>query len=155
MIFSYRLERQAESFQGEIFLDRDEILHIIDSVYTARKAGDKEAVAAYWAPDAIFRLAGEASLMSAVVPAGTGGAKDAVDALIDRFQFHELERLSAVVEGNMAAIHWRVTFSTAGCAPLTTEISDLWTIGEDGKAVSLLQFTDTALLWSQLDRARE
>jgi len=134
-------------------MDRAEFLQTIDSLYAARKAGDKQALAAYWAPDAVFRIAGEAKLMSAAVPAGTEGAKETVEALIDKFQFHALERLNAVVEGNMAAIHWRVTFSTGGCAPLTTEICDLWTIRDDGKVVSLLQFTDTAMLLATLERA--
>ena len=39
-------------------MDRDAMLQTIDAAYAARQRGDKEAVAAFLAPNATFRLAG-------------------------------------------------------------------------------------------------
>jgi ketosteroid isomerase-like protein len=130
-------------------IEREEILRIIDGAYAARMRGDKEAVAEYWEPDAVYRLAGEASIMPAV-PVGPADVMEAVGALIDLFHFHKLERVEAVVEGLNAAIHWRVTVSTWGGERVDAELFDLWRFSERGKATSLLQFTDTALIVQML-----
>ena len=130
--------------------DRDEILGIIDEAYETRARGDKAALAKYWAPAATYRLAGAANLLP-TVPVGPHEANAAVDALIDLFRFHDLERLDAVVDDGKAAIHWRVTVSTGDRAPVKTELYDLWTFDAAGKLTSLTQFTDTALLRTMLE----
>lgn len=126
-------------------LDRDEMLRVIDGAYAARMRGDKAAVAQYWEPEATYRLAGEASIMPAV-PVGPTDVMEAVGTLMDLFHFHKLERVDAVVEGPRASVHWRVTVSTWGGERVDAELYDLWQFSERGKAVSLLQFTDTALI---------
>jgi ketosteroid isomerase-like protein len=125
-------------------IEREELLAVIDGAYAARVRGDKAAMAEFWEPDATYRLAGEASMMPAV-PVGPAEALHAVSALIDLFEFHELERVSAVIEGLTAAVHWRVKVS-AGGPRFEAELFDLWQFSERGKAASLLQFTDTALI---------
>jgi ketosteroid isomerase-like protein len=130
--------------------DRDDILRIIDEAYETRARGDKAGLAKYWAPAATYRMAGAANLLP-TVPVGPHEANAAVDALIDLFQFHDLERLHAVVEDDRAAIHWRVTVSTGGQEPVKTELYDLWTFDTAGKLKSLVQFTDTALLRTMLE----
>ena len=125
-------------------IGRETILATIDGAYAARMRGDKQAVAQYWEPEATYRLAGEASMMPAV-PVGPGDAMKAVDALIDLFEFHALERVDAIVEGHSAAVHWRARVS-AGGQHFDAELFDLWQFSERGKVVSLLQFTDTALI---------
>lgn len=118
------------------------MLQRIDAAYAARAAGDRAAVADHWEPGATYRLAGEAT----VTPALPGDAIQAVNALIDLFEFHELERVHAVVEGDSAAIHWRVRVSTPGGEPVEAEIYDLWRFAASGRVASLVQFTDTALI---------
>jgi ketosteroid isomerase-like protein len=125
-------------------IEREAILATIDAAYAARMRGDKEAVAQYWEPEATYRLAGESTMMPAV-PVGPGDAMKAVDALIDLFEFHEIERVNAVVAGLSAAVHWRIKVSTGGQV-FDAELFDLWQFSERGKAISLLQFTDTALI---------
>jgi ketosteroid isomerase-like protein len=111
--------------------------------------GDKAALALYWSPGATYRLAGLAEMLPGF-PVGPSDAQPAVHSLVDLVQFHKLEKLDALVDGLRAAVHWKVTFSTQGRPPATTELYDLWHFDEDGKVASLLQFTDTALLSSQL-----
>lgn len=125
-------------------LDREMILETIDAAYAARTRGDRAALASYWAPDATYQMVGANMLPR--VPAGVAAMQDAVGTLIDIFQFHEVERLTAVVEGLRAVLHWRINFSTGAGNFATTEVCDLWEFAPDGKVRSLLQFTDTALL---------
>ena len=127
--------------------DRAQILKTIDDAYAARATGDKAAVRTFLAPGASFRLAGDPAMLPKVRSALEGlDAAGAIDALIDAFTFHRQERLNAVVDGNKAAVHWRVTLSSAGGEKVTTELYDLWTIDEAGKLTSLTQFADTALI---------
>lgn len=126
-------------------MDRAQVLQRIEETYEARTSGDKERVATYLAPGARFRIAGDANLLAGF-PAGPEEAQSAIGQLIDRVKFHSHERLDTVIEGNNAAIHWRTTLSVDGKPPVTTEMCDLWSFDEQGRATSLLQFIDTGLL---------
>lgn len=124
--------------------DRAQVLSIIDEAYACRVRGDKAAVAAFVAANATFRINGDASLMPNV--ATGGAAMPTIGHLIDDFKFHEVERLDAIVEGDKAAVRWRIRLSYQDGEPVTTEACDLWTFGPDGKMTSLLQFVDTSLV---------
>jgi ketosteroid isomerase-like protein len=125
--------------------DRAAVLAAIDEVYRLRIAGDKSALEARFAPGAQIQLAGRAELMPGVA-VGPADAGPTIAALIDTFVFHEHERLDAIVEGDKAAVRSRITVSRPGGETVTTELYDLWTIGEDGRPTSVLQFVDTALV---------
>jgi ketosteroid isomerase-like protein len=125
--------------------DRAAILAAIDEVYRLRIRGDKPAMQALFAPGARIQLAGAAELMPGVAT-GPADAAPTIAALIDTFVFHEHERLDAIVEGDKAAVRSRVKVSRPDGEIVTTELYDLWTIGEDGKPTSVLQFVDTALV---------
>lgn len=123
--------------------DRDQILQLIDEAYAARIAGDRDALARYWAPESTFRIAANTALIGDV-PGGECDAGESVARLIDLFRFHNLERIHAVVEGNRAAIHWRLCVSCGESAAIETELLDLWELSPEGQLLSLVQFTDTA-----------
>ena len=126
--------------------DRDQLLSNIDAAYAARIRGDKVALGAHFATGATFRLAGNANLVRGDLPVATSDAEKAVSDLIDLFQFHDIERLDAVVDGDTAAVRWRLSVSTGGAQPVETEVYDLWKFDDEGRAVSLTQFADTALI---------
>jgi len=126
-------------------MDRALLLRKIDEIYDARARGDKEAVSIHLAPGSRYQLAGDTDLLSDF-PAGPEEAPKAISTLIDRVKFQHHERLCAIVEGNRAAVRWRVTLSVDGKPPVTTEICDLWEFDEVGRMTSLVQFIDTALL---------
>ncbi len=125
-------------------LDRQAVLRRIDDLYATRARGDKEALKAFWAPDSTFRLAGDSSFV-APFPSGPD-AVASVDRIIDLVTFHSFERVDAVVDGHKAAVLWRVRLSVRDGEPVTTELYDLWTFDDEGRATSVLQFCDTALL---------
>jgi len=124
--------------------DRETILKNIEAGYDARTRGDREALAVLWAPGGTYRLVGAETLSG--IAEGDTDANEAIGALIDMFQFQKVERLATLVDGNTAALHWRITFTSGDSEPATVELCDLWEIADDGKLKSLTQFTDTQLL---------
>lgn len=131
-------------------LERTEILRIIDEAYAARMRSDKAALARYWAPDATYRMSCDPGSLPVDVPVGPCDADQSTSKLVDMFQFHEMERLDVVIEGNRAALHWRIAVSTPDKPQISTEIAEFWEFTDDGKAKSLTQFVDTATLVSMV-----
>ena len=132
---------------------REQILDAIDAGYAARTRADKAALADFWAPGAVFDIAGEMSLLPPF-PKGPAAAGEAVGELIDLIRFHDYRRLDAIVEGNRAALRWEIDFSIGTSPVTTTQISEYWEFDDDCRATSLLQFVDTALLGKMLTEAR-
>ena len=126
-------------------LGREIVLAIIDAAYAARASGDKVALEQFWAPDATYRMVGEVGLRDRY-PLGPMDANRATGAIIDLIAFHALERVDAIVEGNRAAILWNVTMSSGASGERPSQLYDLWELDDDGKARSLIQFADTALV---------
>ena len=125
--------------------DREAMLRTIDRLYEARVKGDKAGVAALLAPGATFRIAGDPMPIPGVPP-GEGPADRKIADLIDEFEFHEIERVDAVVDGDRVAQLSRVRISRKGGEAFDAELYDLWTFGPGGKIVSGLQFGDAALV---------
>jgi ketosteroid isomerase-like protein len=125
--------------------ERDQILATLDGGLAARARGDKEAMAAFLAPGATFRIAGDRSAFKSV-PGGPTLARDVLGELVDLIHFHDHERLDTIIDGNRAAVRWRIDFSIAGGPVATTEVFDLWTFDEQARIADLVQFVDTALL---------
>ena len=125
---------------------RDEILSTIDATLAARQRGDNAAIPQNLAENAQFRMVATAEK----VPSEECCAREAAAKLIEMFEFHDVERVHAVVEGNVAAVHWRVRASTGGGPQVDTELFDLWTFNDEGKIASVVEFGDTALMAQML-----
>jgi len=128
-------------------LNKEDYLKKIDQAYALRQAGDKAGILAMFATDASFRVAGD-HLPIPGVPRGDASAGAKISDLIDAFQFHDVKRLESIVEGNKAAIHWQIVLSPKDGGKITAELCDFWTIGDDGRFKSLIQFADAALVVS-------
>lgn len=131
-------------------MDREQVLAIIDAGYAARMRGDQPAVAAMWAENAHFEIAGERTLIESFPGSGGGKAQPQVASLIELVQMTSATRVDAVVEGLRAAVMWRATVSFAGRPPFETLLYDLIELDEAGKFVSLRQFADTAKIVSEM-----
>jgi ketosteroid isomerase-like protein len=130
-------------------LDRDIVLKTIDEVYAARVRGDKAALGRHWAEGASFKIAGDPAPFKCLT-FQTDEPMNAISDLMDRFLFSDLTRISAIVEGNQAAIRWGVTVTTQGHEPIRTELLDLIELGDDGRIRSFVQFADTATILALL-----
>lgn len=130
-------------------LDRDTVLKTIDDAYAARVRGDKDALARYWAEDASFKIVGDPAPFKTLT-FETHQPMNAISDLIDKFEFSDLTRISALVDGNRAAIRWEVTVTVHGCEPIRTELLDLVDLDEQGRITSFVQFADTATILTLL-----
>lgn len=130
-------------------LDRETILGTVDRAYAARQSGDKEALRAFFAPGAAFRIVGQGRLIAGF-PVGPADALETVDELIDLFRFHRMDRLQVMIDGDAVMIRWAVETSCAGGPCVETELCDIWTLGDDGKVTSIVEFADTALIADML-----
>jgi ketosteroid isomerase-like protein len=133
--------------------DRASIEKLIKDAYAARTAKDLDTVMRFFAPDATFQFAGsQAASPAAVRVQGAVSLRETFGALIAAFDILELSLLASVIEGNKAAIHWRVKIKHNPTGEVhDTELFDLWTI-EDGRTSSFVQFADTALVASLMAR---
>src|ERR1700730_15013592 len=83
---------------------------------------------------------------AAVRVRGAADLRATFGALIAAFDMLELTLLASVIEGNNAAMHWRVKVRHNPTGEVhDTELFDLWTV-EGGRASSFVQFADTALV---------
>jgi ketosteroid isomerase-like protein len=132
-------------------MTRDEVLAIIDAAYAARIAGNLDTLHALGAPDGIFELAGETTLLRNFPVAGRVPALNAVKGLTDLIKMIEIERLDAVVEGNRAAVLSHARMSFAGREPFDTVLYDLIELDDDGRVCSMIQFGDTARYAAEME----
>jgi ketosteroid isomerase-like protein len=121
------------------------ILKTIEHFWQVRSAGDKEGVQSLLAPDATYEMPG-AKAFAAFDAVGPGPAALAADRLINDFKFHDVKQLSAIVDGNRAAVVNRIIVSFRDGEAITTEMCDLWEFDASGKIASLRQFVDTDLV---------
>ena len=116
--------------------------------YAKRGEGDLDACLGFFRDDAVVQYAGspEASPFARTV--------EGIDAL--RVVFHDFiglwiwerfELASITVDGDRAAVHIiaDIRFSL-GEQTFTTDMLDLWTFDDAGRAVRLVEFVDTAMV---------
>ena len=117
----------------------------IDRFRAARLAGDKEAIRSILSPGATYEMVGA----KAFAPENTVGptkAWEATDQLVDDFKFHDMQQLTAIIDGPRAAIVNRLEVSFRGGKPVRLEVCDLWEFDAAGKVMSIKQFVDTDLV---------
>ena len=132
--------------------DANTIREAIRSTYRARVQGDLEGTVALFADDAVFDFNGEGVGLPNMGTAVRG--KPAIRLLmtefIDAFRMSDWEEVSLVVEGDKAALHWRVTVTfTQNGRSEKFDVFDLLTF-RDGKIVYFRQSTDTAKIREML-----
>lgn len=130
-------------------ISREQVLATVDAIYAARVKGDKIAMNQLWAADATYQLVGEASILK-TMPVLPQNAQRSISNMIDTFLFHSVERLDTIVEGNRAAVLIRISVSGPNEEKHQTLLFDLWDVDDEGKATSLVEFSDTALVATML-----
>lgn len=127
-------------------VDRDVISRQLDALYDARLREDAAAMALLWGPGGTIRLAGDGSVRPARVPADELVLTEVLGAFAETFRWHTAERISTIIEDDRAAVRTRVRLSHGDGAPVDTELMDDWRFDAEGRAVSLVEFVDTALI---------
>jgi ketosteroid isomerase-like protein len=135
--------------------DRNTIEKIIRDSYAARAAKDLDAITRTFTPDGTFRLAASAAAFPAAVRiAGSEQLRVGIGALIETFDFLKQDMLASVIEGDKAAVHWRVQIRHNPTGQVfETELFDLWTFAGT-RVASLVQFFDSALIAGVMAQSR-
>src|SRR5689334_12651136 len=98
-----------------------DVLETIERFWQARMKDDKATVLTFLSEGATYEMVGASAFSDPATVGPAAAAKQAADRLIDDFHFHDLERISAVVQGRHAAVVNRLQVSFRGGAPVTTE----------------------------------
>jgi ketosteroid isomerase-like protein len=128
-------------------MDRQKVQSVLDQAYALRQKGDIEGIIALFHPECVFELVGARA--SSAVAGAVRGHQDFRRTLTDfiaAFEFVERDVISTVIEDRRAVVHSRVKLRfIPKDKTVTTDMLDLWTF-ENGKALELVEFVDTALI---------
>ena len=126
---------------------RAEIEKIIRDAYAARARNDVEGTFAAFHPDCDFRLNGRGTGAAAMNQPfrGQAAVRQAIGSLIAAFRFEDWKLIDLIVEGDLAAVHWRakVTCNATGRFD-EFDVIDKCRL-KDGKVIEFLQSYDSAL----------
>lgn len=120
---------------------------IVEGFYRSRLANDVDECLKYFAPDANCRIAGSPEASPVAVSANDESSlRRHLSELIAAWDWRAHEVESMTVDGDRAAVHFRLTtaFKPTGDV-VSTEVVDLFTV-RNGKIVSFVEFVDTALV---------
>jgi ketosteroid isomerase-like protein len=126
---------------------REAMIDTIYRAYDARGKGDIEGLMAAFHPNAVFELKGEKELVEiAGAVQGHANLRAAMTGFIEAFEFLHRDIVSAMVEGDRAAVHSRLTIRfIPKDTVFKSELLDAFKF-KDGKIVELVEFADTALI---------
>lgn len=132
-------------------MDRAALLTTVENAFAARVRGDAEAAAAYFAPGATFRFAGEQSLARAYLGDGSEySLESAVGRIIELVEMTARETIDALVDGNRCGLLSRATVSFGGREPFETTLFHIFELDDQGRIASVLEFADTARIGREL-----
>jgi ketosteroid isomerase-like protein len=120
---------------------RAEIERLLKELYAARARGDLEGLCRAFAEDVRFEISGAspASRM-AIAAQGLAETRKWLTLLVKSFQLSELTILDMMVDGEKAAVHWRVRIrSKITGATVLTDLVDLASV-RDGRIASYTEF---------------
>jgi ketosteroid isomerase-like protein len=131
---------------------REAMIETIYRAYDARGKGDIDGLMAAFHPDAVFELKGEKTVFEvAGAVQGHPNVQATLAGLTENFEFMKRDIVTAMVEGDRAAVHSRlkVRFVPKDTV-FTSDVLDTFRF-RDGKIIELVEFVDTALIKSVID----
>ena len=120
---------------------RAEIERLLRDLYAARAGGDLEGLCSAFTEDVRFEISGAspASRM-AIAAQGLAETRKWLTLLVKSFQLSELTILDIMVDGQKAAVHWRVRIrSKITGATVLTDLVDLALV-RGGRIASYTEF---------------
>ena len=107
--------------------ERAEVERLLRELHAARVAGQLDRLCALFAPSAHFRIAGTSDGKPVALEAAGGGEiRPWLAMLVKTFRLSGYELLSSVIDGERAAMHWRVDIhSRITGSRVATELVDL------------------------------
>lgn len=108
------------------------IQQLLQHLYAARVEGRLDSLCSLFAADARFRIAGASDGKPiAIVATGAGEIRPWLQVLLKTFRLSNHEILSTIIDGERAAVNWRVDIhSKVTGAVVATELVDLIEVRE-------------------------
>lgn len=107
--------------------ERAQVEQLLRELHAARVAGHLDRLCALFAPAARFRIAGTSDGRPVAIDVtGSSEIRPWLSMLVKTFRFSGYELLSSNIDGERAALHWRVDIhSRITGARVSTELVDL------------------------------
>lgn len=120
---------------------RAEVERLLLELYAARVRGDLDGVCRTFTQDADFRISGASDTSPIAVEAsGVSSFRPLLAIMIRTFKLSEHTVLSTIIDGDKAAVHWRVKIhSKITGTSVLTELVDVVSI-RDGLIASYTEF---------------
>lgn len=136
-------------------MDRNAVVKAVHELYESRLLNEVEPCLSRFSDNVTFQLAGSASASDiASTVSGLGNFRNMLGTLISVWQWRNVAFKSILIDGNEAAIKYDLTTTfTPTNEEITTEIMDHVVFDSQLKAVSIVQFVDTALVQQLINRA--
>ncbi len=121
--------------------DRGAIERVLSALHEHRLAGNLERLCGLFASDADFRIAGTSDGKPIAISAhGETQIRSWLSMLVRTFRLTEYRLLSRLIEGERAAVHWRVQIhSKVTGGVVSTELVDLIEV-RNGRIASYTEF---------------
>ena len=122
-------------------MNRLEIENLLQQIYAARTAGQLDTLAALFAVDATFKIAGATDGKPISIAArGSAEIRTWLAVMLKTFKLNRYEQLGTVIEGARASVHWRVDIHSKITGVIVpTELVDLVEVSE-GKISGYREF---------------
>jgi ketosteroid isomerase-like protein len=135
--------------------DRAEKERILRELYDARVRGDLVTINRHFSENARFEMAGAPGAGHiAVKTAGAEEFRPFISHMIKIFKMSDLDIRTILIEGDKAAVHWRVkVVSTVTGQEAVTDLCDIVEF-KDGRVISFVQFCDTAMAGAMMGWGR-
>lgn len=122
-------------------MNRLEFEKLLSELHSARTEGRLDALCALFAPQATFKIAGASEGKPiAIVAQGSAEVRAWLAVMLKTFKLTRYQRLSLVIDGVRAAVHWRVDIhSKITGVVVPTELVDLVEVA-DGRIATYREF---------------
>ena len=136
-------------------MDRKAVVKAVHELYESRLLNEVEPCLSRFSDDVSFQLAGSARASEiASTVSGVTAFRDLLGTLSAIWQWRNVAFKSILIDGNEAAVKYDLTTTfTPTNEEITTEIMDHIVFDSQLKAVSIVQFVDTALVQQLINRA--
>jgi ketosteroid isomerase-like protein len=125
-------------------MERSAIEAALRDIYAARAANDAVATAAFFTPDAHYRVAGDPDRCAAVASYHGTAVAEAMELRCAVFHALEFSIATLTIDGDHAAVQCEATMRyTPTGQTITTRLAHFWTFHE-GRASEVVEFFDTA-----------
>ncbi len=122
-------------------ISRADFERLLTELHAARLASDLPRLCALFAADARLRIVGSGDGKPiAITASGIGEIESWLTMLVKTFRLSQYEPLSMIIDGERAAVHWRVQIrSRITGQPVPTELVDVVEV-RDGRIAAHTEF---------------